>query len=77
MLIQDEQEGRVAMFPHNSPSILEHLVRVKQEELARQEFHNRLVPEFSQDDTGAKPVKLKYRLLVLIGMLSALMWFLR
>jgi len=63
------------MYPLN-PYIVEKIVRMRQEELEREASWNRLAHECNQDVKGMKAGRLKYRLLALIGVLSALMWFL-
>jgi hypothetical protein len=64
------------MYPLN-PYIVEKIVRMRQEELAREAAQSRLVRECNQDTNGMKTRLMKYRLLVVLGVLSALAWFLR
>jgi len=64
------------MYPLN-PYIVEKIVRMRQEELAREAAQSRLVRECNQDTSGMKTRLVKYRLLVVLGVLSALAWFLR
>ena len=63
------------MYPLN-PDIIDKVVRRRQEELEREAAWNRLVRECNGDAKGMKSRLVKYRLLVVIGVLSALVWFL-
>jgi len=63
------------MYPLN-PYVVEKIVRMRQEELAREAAQNRLVRECNHDASGMKTRLVKYRLLVVLGVLSALAWFL-
>ena len=63
------------MYPLN-PYIVEKIVRMRQEELERDAAQSRLVRECNQDASGMKTRLVKYRLLVVLSVLSALAWFL-
>jgi len=63
------------MYPLN-PYIVEKIVRMRQEELEREASWNRLVRECKGDVKGVNASSEKYGLLVVIGVLSALVWFL-
>ena len=64
------------MFPNN-PYLTEKLAQMRQEELEREAARNCLVRECNQETKGTKAVLAKYRLLMVIGALSALIMFLR
>jgi hypothetical protein len=64
------------MFPNNL-YIIEKLVQMRQEEVEREAAQNRLVRECNQNANGTKAGLGKYKLFVVLGVLSALMWFLR
>jgi len=72
---KDDQERRYTMYPLN-PYVVEKIVRMRQEELAREAAQNRLVRECNHDASRMKTRLVKYRLLVVLGVLSALAWFL-
>ena len=63
------------MYPLN-PDIIDKVVRRRQEEVERDAAWDRLVRECNGDAKGMKSRLVKYRLLVVIGVLSALVWFL-
>ena len=63
------------MYPLN-PYIIDKMVRRRKEELERAAAWNHLVRERNWDAKGMKSRLVKYRLLVVIGVLSALVWFL-
>ncbi len=75
MIMRVSQERRVDMFSQN-PYLFEKNIQMKQEELAREVSQERLIRECERGVKGMKPVPLKYRLLVVIGVLSAMVWFL-
>ena len=58
------------MYPLN-PYLIDQMVRGRQEELEREAAWNRLVRECNGDAEGMKSTLVKYRLLVVIGVLSA------
>ena len=64
------------MYPLN-PYIVEKIVRMRQEELAREAAQSRLVRECDQGVKNMKTGQVKSRLLVVMGVLGTLLWFLR
>ena len=64
------------MYPLN-PYIVEKIVRMRQEELTREAAQSRLAREWVQGVKNMKTGQVKSRLLVVMGVLGALLWFLR
>lgn len=63
------------MLP-NSHYALDELLRARREALEREVANQRLLRECNQDGKGTKEVRLKYRLLAVLGLLGVLVWFL-
>ena len=55
---------------------LDELLRARREALESEVAHQRLLRECNRDGKGTKEVRLKYRLLAVLGLLGALAWFL-
>lgn len=62
------------MFPQN-PYFFEKNIQMKQEELAREMSQERLIRECDPNVKARNAAPLKYRLLVVIGVLGAMVWF--